>query len=244
MRRLLYSAILAIAAVLILAPAALAQETKFIPGDDIQGSQSLEEVRPENLNCVELAPGNAAEAQQKARAVVNQKSRLNLNVSEIQSAKKNLDENGNGAICEYTSSKANGVTFEDGSGYITRSIDYEVSRYSHGPNASIGPRNPPDANNVVVEYAGTAGRSHYDNIIGVAVQDPDSPWGYNYFIIYDFVETNRYNYTQTGINVLYRHERAHTRGWRHFEGNKRINGANCPRQDRLGRTYYYNGNRC
>lgn len=68
--------VLAITAMLVLAPAALAQE-KFVPGAKAQGKQPLEEVRPENLNCVELAPGKAAEAQQKARATLNQNSSLN-----------------------------------------------------------------------------------------------------------------------------------------------------------------------
>lgn len=228
MRRLLYMAVLSTAAVLVFAPAAMAQETEFVPAAKAQGKQSLEEVRPENLNCVELAPGNAAEAQQKARAILNRNSSLiNLSANGIQSAKKNLDEDGDGAVCEYTSSKAEGVTFEDGSGYITSSVDYRVGEYVHGSNVTYG-SDPPDENNYVVEYVGTAGSSHYDGTIGIAISDPDTPWGFNYYIIYDYQELNRLGYTQAGYNKLYRHERAHTRGWNHYGGTPYVNEAYCP----------------
>ena len=233
MRRLLYSTILAIAAVLVFAPAALAQETKFIPGGDIQALPS----QPGNLACAELVPGDAKATKRKAQ------DSLNKNQSIRQTSPKKFDADGDGVACEYKSLEEGSAVFEDESSYFETYAAREVSRYSHGPRASIGPHRP-DQNNVVVEYAGTAGRSHYDNTIGIAIGKAGTPWGYNYYIVYDFVETNRYNYTQTGINVLYRHERAHTRGWAHFEGNKRINGSICPNQDRLGRTYYYNGNRC
>lgn len=193
--------------------------------------------QPGNIACAELRPGNAKASQNRAQNALNQNGRINRTSSE------KFDADNDGVACEYKTPTKGSAVFEDGSRYAETYAAREVSRYSHGPYASIGPGTP-DENNVVVEYAGTAGSSHYDGTIGIAIGKPGTPWGYNWYIVYDFQETNRLNYTQTGINVLYRHERAHTRGWDHLQGNKSINGSFCPNQNRYGTTYYRNGNRC
>lgn len=128
--------------------------------------------------------------------------------------------------------------------HYPHSIDYEVNRYSHGPYASIGGWRP-DANNVVVEYSGTAGYSHRDNIIAWSEDKPTRRWGYNWYIVYDHKELNRLGHTRYARNKLTRHERAHTRGWRHGEAPRRYNQAFCRNvyaNGSLGgcsRTYYY-----
>lgn len=88
-RRLLYLTVLAMAAMLVFAPAALAQE---------------------RLNCTDLLPGTAEEIQNKAQA------RLDQNPS---GPAQNLDADGDGIACEYTFSVQSGTEFEDGSGFIS-----------------------------------------------------------------------------------------------------------------------------
>lgn len=237
MRRLLYLAMLSMAAMLVFAPAALAQQQAPLDSAPIVGPGYPPA-------CVDLLSENAPSIQ--AKAALKQKP----------SIAKYLDENNNGVACESTTSVANGTEYEDGSGVIPiyaadaptpsfaqaasaarigYSIDCRVGRYIRGPNATFGPHRR-DQNNYVVEYAGTAGSSHRDGIIGVAVSRSNTPWGFNYFIVYDYQELNRLGYNYYGRAKLTRHERAHTRGWRHFEGNKRINQAYCNRINYNGTT--------
>lgn len=89
-KRLLYLAVLSMAAMLMLAPAALAQE---------------------RLNCTDLlSAGSAEDIQQAAQA------RLDQNPN---GPAQNLDADGDGIACEYTTSVASGTEFEDGSGFIS-----------------------------------------------------------------------------------------------------------------------------
>lgn len=78
--------------------------------------------------------------------------------------------------------------------HYPHSIDYRVGHYTHGPNASIGGYIP-DENNYVVEYSGTAGYSHRDNIIAWSEDKCCTRWGFNWYIVYDHKELNRLGYT-------------------------------------------------
>lgn len=63
-----------------------------------------------NLNCVDISTGDAKTIQEEAQALLNE----NPN-----GPAQNLDANGNGIACEYTTSVASGTDFEDGSGFIS-----------------------------------------------------------------------------------------------------------------------------
>lgn len=220
MQRSLYLATMSIVAVLVFAPAALAQQ---------QGPPNSAPIIAPGYPpaCVDFLPGGAQSIQAKAEAALDQ------NPGEFGKA-NSLDKNGNGVACESEGKiLGEGLKFEDGSIIIGSSIDYRVGEYIRGSNANFGP-NRRDENNYVVEYSGTAGNSHYDGVIGVAIGRPNTQWGYNYYIIYDHQELNRLGYNYYGRAKLTRHERAHTRGWGHYDGNKRINQAYCP-------TMRYNG---
>lgn len=88
-KRLLYLAVLSMAVMVVFAPAAMAQD---------------------RLNCVEVSTGDAETIQEEAQALLNE----NPN-----GPAQNLDANGNGIACEYTTSVASGTQFEDGSGFIS-----------------------------------------------------------------------------------------------------------------------------
>lgn len=230
MRRSLYLAMLSMAAMLVFAPVALAQQQAPPDSAPIVGPGYPPA-------CVDFLSENAPSIQAKAALKQNP------------GTAKYLDENNNGVACESKGSLDDGIEFEDGSTIIAisvadaptpsfaqsvaasrirYSINRRVGRYIRGPNATFGPHRR-DQNNYVVEYAGTAGNSHRDGIIGVAISRRNTPWGFNYFIVYDYRELNRLGFNYYGRAKLTKHERAHTRGWRHFEGNKRSNQAYCNR---------------
>lgn len=121
----------------------------------------------------------------------------------------------------------------------------EIRTYTYGSNASLGSSRVPDANNTVVEYAGLVGRSHRDGKWAYADYNFNPRWGgRNWWIVYDIREMRNRNFTREGRLTVIRHERAHVRGWGHFERPAYRNAAFCPRQNRFGAEFYFNGNRC
>ena len=93
------------AAMLMFAPAALAQGTKFVPAAKAQAAPQ----QPGNTACAELVPGNAQATQQQAQALLNQNP----------SDPNNFDANGNGIACEYTAPTQGSAVFEDQSRFST-----------------------------------------------------------------------------------------------------------------------------
>lgn len=103
--------------------------------------------------------------------------------------------------------------------------------YQFGPGASTGSGfGPPDSNRYVPEYNGLVGDC-YDGRIGVDRYYYDYQAYYGpvvHYIYYDTCDMNRMGAGSTDYNRLYRHERAHSRGFAHYEGSPSYNGAYYP----------------
>lgn len=114
-------------------------------------------------------------------------------------------------------------------------LQMTVDRVSAAPAASLqryGRTNPPDSNDYAPEYYNLAGC--YDGIIGRAYYYRDGSVWYGphvWYIRYDRCEMNRLGATSAGWGRLKAHERAHTRGWGHYEAPARYNAAYNPRVD-------------
>lgn len=93
-----------------------------------------------------------------------------------------------------------------GAGYSPNTIDYD--RY-------------------VPEYAGDPINGHYDDILAYSWRYYDVH--YHRWIEYDRVDMNRHCANSTTWNTLYAHERAHVRGWSHWETPGNLNAAYYPK---------------
>lgn len=107
--------------------------------------------------------------------------------------------------------------------------------YQYGPRAPIGQTFPPDSNRYVVEYfSGPNVGTCYNNIIGFDDYYYDYSVWYGpvvHYITYDSCEMRRLGATSNGWSRLKRHERAHSRGWGHYEAPRRSNAAYYPTVD-------------
>lgn len=104
--------------------------------------------------------------------------------------------------------------------------------YQYGPNAPLGQTYPSDSNRYVPEYfSGPNVGSCYNNILGFDDYYYDYSVWYGpvvHYITYDSCEMNRLGATSAGWSRLYAHERAHSRGWGHYEAPARLNAAYYP----------------
>jgi hypothetical protein len=90
---------------------------------------------------------------------------------------------------------------------------------------------PPDSNRYVPEYNGVVGTC-YDEVVGITKHYVDNAASYGphvHYITYDTCDMNRQGAGSTDYSKLYRHERAHSRGFAHYEGGPSYNGAYYPR---------------
>lgn len=106
----------------------------------------------------------------------------------------------------------------------TAKADYQYGRY-----APIGPSWPQDSNKYVPEYfRGSSVGTCYNNIIGYHDRYYDYSVWYGpavSYITYDSCEMRRLGATSRGWTRLKRHERAHSRGWDHYDAPRSQNGA-------------------
>lgn len=109
--------------------------------------------------------------------------------------------------------------------------DYTFNRYS----GCCGNSFSPDSNGYVPEYEGRPNGSSSDLILGTTYFYRD-PGGNQSYIKYDNAEMRRCNANRYDYLALYAHERAHSRGWGHYERpasknaayNPKITGVVCP----------------
>lgn len=90
-------------------------------------------------------------------------------------------------------------------------------------SSPCGNTQPIDYDGYVPEFTGDPYSSHYDNYLGWAWRYYD--FHYHRWIEYDAVEMRNHCANSTTWNNLYAHERAHSRGWSHFEGPAYLNAA-------------------
>lgn len=109
--------------------------------------------------------------------------------------------------------------------------------YQFGPYASTGTGHEgPDSNRYVPEYNRVVDTC-YDNILGrdYAYYDYQASYGpLVHYIEYDTCEMNRYGAGPNDYDRLYTHERAHSRGFAHYEGGPSYNAAYYPTIDICG----------
>ena len=106
--------------------------------------------------------------------------------------------------------------------------------YQFGSTASTGKGNGgPDSNRYVPEYYGLIDTC-YDNILGRDRYYYDYQASYGplvHYIYYDPCEMKRVGATSAGWSRLYAHERAHSRGFAHWEGAPSYNASYYPAVD-------------
>lgn len=107
--------------------------------------------------------------------------------------------------------------------------------YQYGPYAPLGQTFPSDSNRYVPEYySGPNVGSCYNNVIGFDDYYYDYSVWYGpvvHYITYDSCEMNRLGATSAGWSRLHAHERAHSRGWGHYEAPRSSNAAYYPTVD-------------
>lgn len=103
--------------------------------------------------------------------------------------------------------------------------------YQFGGTASTGKQHGgPDSNRYVPEYNGLVGTC-YDGDVGVDRYYYDNGASYGplvHYIYYDTCDMNRLGATSAGWSRVYAHERAHSRGFGHYEGASSYNVAYYP----------------
>lgn len=109
--------------------------------------------------------------------------------------------------------------------------DEAKADYQFGPRASTGSWfGPPDSNRYVPERNGLVGNC-YDGTLGIDRYYYDYQVYYGpvvHYIYYDTCDMNRMGAGSTDYRRLYRHERAHSRGFDHYERSPYYNGAYYP----------------
>ena len=104
--------------------------------------------------------------------------------------------------------------------------------YQFGSTASTGRgHGGPDSNRYVPEYNGLVGTC-YDGNVGVDKYYYDYGASYGplvHYIYYDTCDMNRLGATSAGWSRVYAHERAHSRGFAHWEGTPSYNAAYYPK---------------
>ena len=103
---------------------------------------------------------------------------------------------------------------------------YTFSLYS----GCCGKDYPRDSDGNVPESEGAPSNGHYDRILGYTYAYSTSSGTYTApnvtdYIKYDWVEMRRCNATSSERDALIRHERAHSRGWGHYEDPSSLNAA-------------------
>ena len=91
----------------------------------------------------------------------------------------------------------------------------------------------PDSNKYVPEYNGVVGTC-YDGQVGLDRYYYDYQASYGplvHYIYYDTCDMNRLGATSAGWSRVYAHERAHSRGFAHWEGAAYYNAAYNPNVD-------------
>lgn len=107
--------------------------------------------------------------------------------------------------------------------------DYSFSRYAYCCGINV----PIDSNGYVPEAPGAPLNGHSDRYVGYTSTGYGDGQTYD-SIIYDWIEMRKcYSYSSTSNATLnYRlraHERAHSRGWGHYETPKSRNAAYYPK---------------
>lgn len=106
--------------------------------------------------------------------------------------------------------------------------------YQFGGTASTGRgHGGPDSNRYVPEYNGLVGTC-YDGLVGSDSYYYDYEASYGplvHYIYYDTCDMNRLGATSAGWSRVYAHERAHSRGFAHWEGAPSYNAAYYPKSD-------------
>lgn len=104
--------------------------------------------------------------------------------------------------------------------------------YQFGSTASTGKQHGgPDSNKYVPEYNGLVGNC-YDGQVGLDSYYYDYGASYGplvHYIYYDTCDMNRLDATSAGWSRVYAHERAHSRGFAHYEGTPSYNAAYYPK---------------
>lgn len=88
----------------------------------------------------------------------------------------------------------------------------------------------PDTNGYVPEYYDAVGTCN-DGVLAKTHYQYDSSQWYGphvMWIVYDTCEMERLGATSAGWERLMKHERAHSRGWQHGEGDPKYNDAYSP----------------
>lgn len=101
--------------------------------------------------------------------------------------------------------------------------------YTFGPSANggtVGEPNSRDSDGRVNEYYGCAFACN-DGMVGETKTIRKNYRVYRY-IIYDRATMCSFHADQADWDRLFRHERAHSRGWSHYEGNDYANSAYHP----------------
>jgi hypothetical protein len=104
--------------------------------------------------------------------------------------------------------------------------DYTWNSY---PNC-CGSDLPRDKDGYVREYTGDPTNGHYDRVLGQTfwIYYSGTSGGYDDYIEYDWAEMRRCNATSSDNQKLIAHERAHSRGWGHYESPEGYNAAYDP----------------
>ncbi|QIN77863.1 hypothetical protein GBA65_04285 [Rubrobacter marinus] len=106
--------------------------------------------------------------------------------------------------------------------------------YQFGSGASTGGgHGGPDSNKYVPEYNGLVGTC-YDGQVGLDRYYYDYQAWYGplvHYIYYDTCDMNRLGATSAGWSRVYAHERAHSRGFAHYEGAPSYNASYYPKVD-------------
>ncbi len=104
--------------------------------------------------------------------------------------------------------------------------------YQFGSTASTGKQHGgPDSNKYVPEYNGLVGTC-YDGQVGLDSYYYDYKAWYGplvHYIYYDTCDMNRLGATSAGWSRVYAHERAHSRGFAHYEGAPSYNASYYPK---------------
>ena len=106
--------------------------------------------------------------------------------------------------------------------------------YQFGSTAPTGKKHGgPDSNRYVPEYNGLVGTC-YDGQVGLDTFYYDYGAFYGplvHYIYYDTCDMGRLGATSAGWSRVYAHERAHSRGFAHYEGAPSYNASYYPKVD-------------
>lgn len=124
-----------------------------------------------------------------------------------------------------------GLMFQANPAEASDTLQRHLTNYEYGENTRTGSDfGNPDSNRFVPEYRAAANNC-YDGVLARThyyVDTRKSYGPYVMYIAYDFCEMRRLGYTRAGIRAVRQHERAHARGFAHYEGSPRYNAAYYP----------------